>query len=75
MLADVALAQTVPITIACGSDDVMAQEIDEIDVPCGHRFVVVSGLRLGGAAEQPSWLAGRLRGVIRCVVDRDGSGC
>ena len=58
MLADVALAQTVPITFACGSDDVMAQEIDEIDVPCGHR-VVVSGLRLGG--EQSS----RVRTVRR----------
>jgi hypothetical protein len=36
MLADVALAQTVPITFACGSDDVMAQEIDAIDVPYGQ---------------------------------------
>ena len=32
----------------------MAQEIDEIDVPCGYRVVVISGLRLGGAAEQQS---------------------
>ena len=32
----------------------MAQEIDEIDVPCGCRVVVISGLRLGEAAEQQS---------------------
>ena len=40
-----------------GSDDVNADrvdQVDQVDVPCGHRVVVVSGLRLGGAAEQAS---------------------